>query len=215
MLSSRLPDISLARLNFVRDGELAASASLTPCSKAMVGNATFPSGSVTYQLQGEDLGGNPFEISGKTVDMKPGSFSLNVVSSIAELRPGESTALVFELHNQNSYGSTEFTISVEIPTDFSVALQETHALLEAGGSTQISIQVLANSLPGVSNDITIVANDGCTTVTATHTLTIVPLDFTIEYAVDDICSTSTMTTSATPPACKQCLCNSNSRPLLS
>jgi len=134
--------------------------------------------------------------------MKLGSYSLNAVSSVAELRPGESTVLVFELHNQNSYGSTEFTVSVESPPDFSVALQETYALLEAGGSTQISIQVSANAHPGVSNDITVAANDGCTTVTGTHTLMIVPLDFSIEYAEENICSTGTMTSSGTPPACK-------------
>ena len=202
ILSSHISDIALARLNFVKDGNVVASAPLTSCSKAMVGTIAVPLGSFTYQLQGEDNRGNPFQVSGKTVNIKPGQYSLNTISTTTELKSGESTLLVFELHNQNSYGSSEFTIHVEATRDFSVALQQTHALLKAGDSTLISMLVFANSLPGNSTDITIVAYDGCITVTGSHTVTIVPLDFVVVYAEENICATSAMTTSVIPSACK-------------
>ena len=203
IISSHIAGIALADLNFIKDGNVVASAPLTSCSKAMVGTIAVPLGSFTYQLQGEDIGGNPFQVSGKTVNIKPGQYSLNTISNITELRSGESTILVFELHNQNSYGSTEFTITTETPSDFSVQLQQTFAVLEAGESTQISIKVSANSNPRVYNDITINVHDGCTTVSATHTVAIVRLGFGTEYAGGSICSTSAVTTSAIPSACKQ------------
>ena len=204
IISSNIADIALAHLNFVKDGDVIASSPLTSCSKAMVGTTTVPLGSFTYQLQGEDTGGNPFQVSGRTVNIKPGQYSLKSVSSTTtKLRSGESAVLVFELQNQNSYGSTEFTITSDMPSDFSVELQKTFAVLKAGESTQISAKVSADSLPHVTNDITITVNDGCTTVSAVHTLIIVPLDFDTEYAGGSICSNSTITTSSIPSACKQ------------
>ena len=172
MVSSRVPDISLARLNFIRDGSVIASVPLTLCGGAMVGNATFPQGSVTYQLQGEDVGGNPFQISRKTVEFKPGKYSLTSLMDSVEIDLGESTIFVFKLHNQNSYGSTNFTLTTESTSGVRAVLQQTHTSLKAAESADISIRVSAGSRSG-SNQVTIVASDGCVRVTASQSLLII------------------------------------------
>ena len=203
-ISKPIPGISVTHLSFVQNSRTIARTLLDSCSEigALVGNATFPLGLVIYQLQGRGAEDKQFTYDSAAVEFRPGKYAFTTLSSVAELRQGESTVLVFELHNQNSYGSTEFAIHVEPTPDFFVAIQPSHALLEAGDSIQISIQVFANSLPGISTDIRVMAYDGCTTVTGTHTLAIVPLDFVVMYAEGDICATSNMTTSILPSACK-------------
>ena len=173
MVTSRVPDISLANLNFIRDGEVVGSIPLTPCGGAMIGNGTFPLGSVTYLLQGEDVGGNPFQISRKTVEFELGKYSLTSVSDSVEVDPGESTVFVFKLQNQNSYGSTKFTLTTELTSGVRAVLQQTHTSLKAAESAEISVRVIAGSSPG-DNRVTIVASGGCTRVTASQTLSIKP-----------------------------------------
>ena len=133
----------------------------------MVGNAIFPLGSVTYQLQGEDVGGNPFQISGKTIELNPGNYAL---SDPVEIDPGESTTFTFQLKNLNTYGSTNFTLTTESTSGIRAVLQQTHTSLKAEESADISVHVIAGSRSG-SNQVTIIASDGCIHVTASQSLT--------------------------------------------
>ena len=171
VVTSRVPDISSAHLNYIRDGHLVGHASLTLCGGAMVGNATFPLGSVTYQLQGEDVGGNPFQISWKTVKVKPGKYLLTALSDPVEVNPGDSTVFIFKLYNQNSYGSTNFTLTTESTSDVRAILQQTHISLNAAESAEISARVITGSSPG-DNSVTVVASDGCTRTSASQTVSI-------------------------------------------
>ena len=171
MVSSRIPDISSARLNFIRDGSVAATAPLTLCGGAMIGNATFPLGSVTYQIQGEDVGRNPFVISRKTVKFTPGKYSLTALSDPVEIVPGERTVFAFELHNQNSYGSTNLTFTTESTSGVRAVPQQTNTSLKAGERTEISVHITAGSIPG-AKEVTLTASDGCTRVTASQSLSI-------------------------------------------
>ena len=139
MVTSRVPDISLACLNFIRDGSVIASGG------AMVGNATFPLGSVIYQLQGEDVGGNPFQISRKTVELKPGKYSFKALSDPVEIDLGESTTFTFQLKNLNTYGSTNVTLTTESTSGVRAVLQQTHTSLKANESADIGVRVSAGS----------------------------------------------------------------------
>ena len=173
--SQPIPGIILTLLNFVKQGSVVASASLThACGSAMVGNVIFPLGSVAYQLQGENQNGKTFKYeSTSTVEFNPGSYSLAVTSTRGELRPGEPVMLTFELHNQNQITPATFTISSAAPSRFNVVPQETHITLAAGSSTQIGARVTAGSHPpGSTHQITLRATDGCATVSASQTLTI-------------------------------------------
>ena len=171
MVTSRVPDISLAHLNFIRDGRVIASVPLTLCGGAMVGNATLPLGSATYQLQGEDVGGNPFKIARKTVELKPGKYSFKALSDPVEIDPGEFTIFTFKLHNLNTYGSTNFTLTTESTSGVRAVLQQAHTLIKANKSADISVRVSASSRSS-SNQVTIIASDGCIRVTASQSLLI-------------------------------------------
>ena len=169
VFSSQVSNISSARLNFVRNGNVVASAALTLCGGAMIGNATFPLGSVTYQLQGEDVRGNAFEISQKTVEFEPGNYLLSALSDPVELVPDESTVFTFELRNQNSYGSTSFTFTTESTSGIRAVPQQTSTSLKAGESTEISVHVSAGSILG-AQQVTLTASDGCTHATASRSV---------------------------------------------
>ena len=171
VVTSQIPDISSARLNFIRDGSVAASAALTLCGGAMVGNATFPLGSVTYQIQGEDKGRNSFEISRKTVEFKPGKYLLTALSDSVELVRGERSVFTFGLKNQNSDGSTNFTFTTESTSGVRAVPQQTSTLLKAGESTEISVPISAGSILG-AQQVTLTASDGCTRATASQSLSI-------------------------------------------
>ena len=142
VITSRVPDISSGHLNFIRDGSVIASVPLTLCGGAMVGNATFPLGSVTYQLQGEDIGGNPFESSQRTVEFKLGVYSLTALSDPVEVNSRESTMFSFKLTNYNSYGSTNFTLTTESMSGVNAVLQQIHISLKAKESAKISANML-------------------------------------------------------------------------
>lgn len=175
VLTTRASDISSASLNFISDGNIIGSATLTPCGGAMVGNATFPLGSVTYQLQGEDSGGNPFVHNSRRIrEFKPGNYLLTPSNTNPqEIRPGGPVTLTFELHNQNQIARATFTITASAPSRFNVVPQETRVTLAAGSSTQLDALVTAGSIPqGSTHQITLHATDGCTTVSASQTLTI-------------------------------------------
>ena len=204
ILTSRVSDISSASLNLISNGNIFGSVTLTPCSGAMVGNATFPLGGVTYQLQGEDMGGNPFiHNSRRTRQFNPGNYLLTPSSTNPqEIRLGESLVLTVQLHNQNVYGVTNFTLSVESPNGFSAFLKQTSVSLQAGSETQLCVPVSANSvLSGSIHRIIVTATDECNVkVSAPLTLTVIALDFEVKAATEISCPGGE-TTTTNPPAC--------------
>lgn len=61
MVTSRSVEMLSAYLNIVgRGGTVVTSIFLSKCSEFLVGNTTFPLGTFTYELGGQDRGGNPF-----------------------------------------------------------------------------------------------------------------------------------------------------------
>ena len=140
----------------------------------MVGNATFPRGSISYQLQGESQNGRTFRYeSTQTAEFSSGSYSLVATSVPGELNSGQAVTLLFELYNYNFVFPAHFTFSVITPSRFSAFPQQSHATVVAGSSTQLSVLVTSGShAPGSTHQITLRATDGCTTVSASQTLTI-------------------------------------------
>ena len=208
MFTSRVPDISSARLNFINDESIVKSTSLTPCSGAMVGIVTFPLGSFSYQLEGKDKHGNYFVHNSKrTHKFNPGNYDyLLTPSNPQEIRPGESVVLEVELYNHNIYGFTEYTLSTESPNGLSIYLQQTHVFLEARNSTKLSVNVTANAvLPGSSHWI--ILRDECNIeLSIPLTLTVIELEFVVvtttqsNVTCPDV-GTTTDPSLSNPPAC--------------
>ena len=169
-----IPGISLTHLSFVQAGHTIARNPLSPCDTgALVGNATFPSGLITYQLQGMDVNGKSFSYESATVEFRPGTYTVDAVSTTGEVEAGEFVVISFELHNNNLYGSTHFSFSTESGRGLSAVPLQTTAMLEAGSSAEIGVHVSAGiSTASQSKQFTLTANDGCTSVSASHTLSI-------------------------------------------
>ena len=169
-----IPGISLTHLSFVQAGHTIARNPLSPCDTgALVGNATFPLGLITYQLQGKDVNGKSFSYESATIEFRPGAYALNTVSTTGEVEAGDFVVIAFELRNNNLYGSAEFNISTESERGLSAVPLQTTATLKAGSSAEISVRVsTGTSSVSQSKQFTLTANDGCTSVSAFHTLSI-------------------------------------------
>ena len=183
VFSSQIPDISSTvplHLNYIQEnGDVAKSVPLVKCGGALAGNETFPFGSFTYQLEGEDKEGNPFVYNPrKTAEFKSGNYSLTAVSTGAEIRPAESVLLTYRLYNNNppDSGPVDFSFAASTPSGFRTVFNPSHSSLAAGENTEITVTVTATSsqyFPGSTHIITATATDGCITVSASQSLTIV------------------------------------------
>ena len=169
-----IPGISLTQLSFVQYSRTASRNPLSPCDTGvLVGNATFPLGLTTYQLQGKDVKNNTFLYESAAVEFRPGAYALNAVSTTEEVEAGDFVLILFELHNNILYGSTHFSFSTEDDRGLSAVPLQTTAVLEAGGSAEITVRVSAGtSSVSQTKHFTLTANDGCTSVSASHTLSI-------------------------------------------
>ena len=99
-------------VNIIGNGQVVAHVPLHKCSKFVVGNTTFPLGTFTYELGGEDQDGNPFVYNArKNATFGSGSsyFTLSAVNGTSlEMDLYDVILLTYELHNANPYGSVTF-----------------------------------------------------------------------------------------------------------
>ena len=149
---------------------------LHKCSKFVVGNTTFPLGTFTYDLGGEDQDGNPFVYNTKKITtFMPGSnyFTLSAVNGTSlEI---DVILLTYELCNTNPYGSVTFNFTAESVDGFSKFLWPYQATVGAGESVQVTIAASVSSSSirrGSSHTFTVTATNGCTTLSASKTVNI-------------------------------------------
>ena len=148
---------------------------LSPCGDigALVGSATFPLGVVIYQLHGKDAKDNRFSYDSSSLEFRRGRYALTATSTAEELDAGEHTFFVFELHNNNLYGSASFSVSTGSERGLSAVPQQGSTTVTAGSSTEIRVRVSAgSSFASQSKQFTLTVNDGCTSVTISHTVSI-------------------------------------------
>ena len=179
VLTSRSPEMLSTYLNIIGNGRVVARVPLHKCSKFLIGNTTFPLGTFTYELGGEDQDGNPFVYNtNKNATFGPGNgyFNLSAVNGTnLEIDLYDVVRLTYELRNTNPYGSVAFNFTAESVDGFSKFLRPYQATVGVGESVQVTITASAGSSRirrGSSHAFTVTATNGCTTLSASKTVTI-------------------------------------------
>lgn len=179
--SSRSDMIYSARIQLLDDnGELAAHAELDKCALSWTSNVTLPSsGTYSYQLEGQDKYTNPFVyFTQKTVEYQSGKdyYTLSYTgeeSIVVEV--GELVELQFQLESTNPYGPTTFSLTAERVAGFSYHADPSEVTLAPGQTTVVKAVYLPASSdlePGSSYTGTLMATNGCATLTASKDITI-------------------------------------------
>ena len=190
VITSRSAEMSSAYLNIVgRNGTVVAHIPLSKCSEFLVGNTTFPLGTFTYELGGEDQDGNPFVYNiRKNAVFEPGS-SYYIFSAVngttLEIDYDDIFSLTYELNNTNPYGPVTFNFTAQPVDGFSRFLQPHQATVGAGESVQVTVTASIGSSRirrGTSHTFTVTATNGCTTLSASKTVNIraPPVSLTIQ-----------------------------------
>ena len=180
VVTSRIAEMSSAYLNIVgRNRTVVAHIPLSKCSEFLIGNTTFPLGTFTYELGGEDMNGNPFMYnSKKDITFEPGSsyYAFNAVSGTSlEIDYDDIFSLAYELNNTNPYGSVTFNFAAEPVDGFSRFLRPHQATVGAGESVQVTVTASVGSSRirrGSSHTFTVTATNGCATLSASKTVNI-------------------------------------------
>ena len=149
------------------------------CSIFLIGNTTFPLGTFTYELGGEDQDGNPFVYNIKkntTFGSGNSYFTLSAINGTSlEMDLYDVILLTYELHNTNPYGSVTFNFTAESADGFSRFLWPYQATVGAGESVQVTITARVGSSRirrGSSHIFTVTATNGCMTLSASKTVNI-------------------------------------------
>ena len=180
VVTSRSTEISSAYVNILgRDRTIIAHIPLSKCSKFLVGNTTFPLGTFTYELGGEDQDGNPFVYNTKkNAVFGPGTsyYAFSAVNGTSlEIDYDDIFSLTYELNNTNLYGSVTFNFAAQPVDGFSRFLRPRRATLGAGESIQVTVTASVGSSRirrGSSHTFTVTATNGCTTLSASKTVNI-------------------------------------------
>ena len=180
VVTSRSADMSSAYLNIVGRGETAvAHIPLSKCSEFLIGNTTFPLGTFTYELGGQDQDGNPFVYdTKKTITFGPGSsyYTFSPVNGTSlEIDYDDIFSLTYELNNTNTYGPVTFNFAAEPVDGFSRFLRLHHATVGAGESVIVTITASVGSSRirrGSTHTFTVTATNDCTTLSASKTVNI-------------------------------------------
>ena len=179
VLTSRSAEMPSAYLNIIGNGRVVTRVPLHKCSKFLIGNTTFPLGTFTYELGGEDQDGNPFVYNTKkNVTFGPGNscFALSPVNGTSlEMDLYDIILLTYELRNTCPYGSVTFNFTAEPVYGFIKFLWPYRATVGAGESVQVIITASAGSSRisrGSSHTFTLTATNGCTTLSASKTVNI-------------------------------------------
>ena len=158
---------------------------MSKCSEFLVGNTTFPLGTFTYELGGQDQDGNPFVYdTKKTITFGPGSsyYTFSAVNGTSlEIDYDDIFSLTYELNNTNPYGPVTFNFTAEPVDGFSRFLRPHRATVGAGESVQVTLTANVGSSRirrGSSHTFTVTATNGCTTLSASKTVNIrAPVSF--------------------------------------
>ena len=182
--------MSSAYINIVgRNRTIVAHIPLSKCSEFLIGNTTFPLGTFTYELGGQDQNGNPFVCdTKKTITLGPGNsyYTFNPVNRTSlEINYDDIFSLTYELNNTNPYGPVTFNFTAEPVDGFSRFLSPHHATVGAGESVQVTLTASVGSSRirrGSSHTFTVTATNGCTTLSASKTVNIraPPVSLTIQ-----------------------------------
>ena len=172
--------MSSAYVNILgRDRTIIAHAPLSKCSEFLIGNTTFPLGTFTYELGGEDQDGNPFVYNTKkNAAFGPGSsyYAFSAVNGTSlEIDYYDIFSLTYELNNTNPYGSVTFNFATEPVDGFSRFFRPHLATVGAGESVQVTVTASIGSSRirrGSSHTFTVTATNGCTTLSASKTVNI-------------------------------------------
>ena len=180
VVTSRSAEMLSAYLNIVgRGGTVVASILLSKCSEFLIGITTFPLGTFTYELGGQDQDGNPFVYNTKkNVTFGPGSsyYTFSAVNGTSlEIDYDDIFSLTYELNNTNPYGPVTFNFTAEPVDGFSRFLRPHRATVGAGESVQVTLTANVGSSrvrQGSSHTFTVTATNGCTTLSASKTVNI-------------------------------------------
>ena len=179
MITSQSAEISSAYLNIIGNRRVVAHVPLHKCSEFFIGNTTFPLGTFTYDLGGEDQDGNPFIYNTKkNTTFMPGSnyFTLSAVNGTSlEIDLYDVILLTYELRNTNPYGLVTFNFTAESADGFSKFVWPYQATVGVGESVQVTITARVGSSRirrGSSHTFTVTATNGCTTLSASKTVNI-------------------------------------------
>ena len=193
VVTSRSAEMSSAYINIVgRGGTAVVSIPLSKCSEFLVGNTTFPLGTFTYELGGQDQDGNPFVYNTKkTITFGPGSgfYTFSAVNGTSlEIDYYDIFSLTYELNNTNPYGPVTFNFAAEPVDGFSRFLRPYRATVGAGESVQVTLTASVGSSRikrGSSHTFTVTATNDCTTLSASKTVNIraPPVSLTIQYCI--------------------------------
>jgi len=171
--------MSSAYLNIIGNGQVVAHVALHKCSEFLVGSTTFPLGTFTYELRGEDQDGNPFVYNTKK------NITFGSGNSYFDLGPVNGTSLgidlydvillTYKLSNNNPYGSMAFNFTAQSVDGFSKFLRPYQATVGVGESVQVTITARAGSSRirrGSTYMFTVTATNGCMTLSASKTVNI-------------------------------------------
>ncbi len=138
------------------------------------GNTTFPSGTYTYQISGTDSLGTPFQTSVKKVTFREGKYNFEIddPNDLLELKGNETAEVSVTIHNNNRFPST-FKLSAKI-LGLSVHSEQVEITVPSFRSSAVMVPiVLPASLSQGIKTLTILAENGCNTLTVDRTVTII------------------------------------------
>lgn len=180
MSSSKSDLIYSAQIHLLGEDNVAAYAELDKCGLSWTGNIMLPStGNYSYQLAAQDLYDNSFIYhTHKTVDYQSGLeyYSLNYsgMQDVA-VEVGERVELKFQLKSTNPYGATTFNLKAERVEGFTYTAEPSEITLSPGEVAEVKAVYFAGSSslqPGSSYIATLIASNGCATVSASKDITI-------------------------------------------
>ena len=180
VVTSRSAEMLSAYINIVgRGGTVVAHIPLSKCSEFLVGNTTFPLGTFTYELGGQDQDGNSFVYdTKKTITFGPGNsyYTFNPVNGTSlEIGYYDIFSLTYELNNTNPYGPVTFNFAAKQVDGFSRFIRPHRATVGAGESVQVTLTASVGSSRirrGSTHTFTVTATNGCTTLPASKTVNI-------------------------------------------
>ena len=185
MMTSRVPDIMSAEIQLLRDGtdDVLMTAPLYGCNDLLLGDITFPSGTVKYRMVGNDMSGFPFSISLiHSTTFEPEHFYVERGGNKSvDITPYQSELSRITVCNLNE-GQAQYFFSYERVTGLRQTFRPSNQLLVppgACGSVNMVILVISAD-PGSTHALNASVTDGCSTQTVSLTVNI-PMPVSYEY----------------------------------
>ena len=182
METTKIANIGTASVQLLENesGTVLTTVPLYRCANRLLGNIAFPGAIVKYRAVGNDVDGRPFIASlSKSATFVPEDeerFRIVIAGeNPIEVERDQTIKLVVTVHNLHDLNETHYTFTTKPVTGFLQVFNPTSLVVRPEGSGSVNMIIVQVTVePGTSHTFTVTVSDGCTSRSATKTVSIQP-----------------------------------------